>query len=114
METYYLITEGKAQECRHFDKESAEQAVQRIYYTDREGKEHSGAHWTLEEVQRLTSGITFKDCVTPYDKYVAYNAAYADFNKVLPPAEIIEAATVFFFEDEDAPCGKIWLYMQTF
>lgn len=48
------------------------------------------------------------------DKGADNALAYADFNKVLPPAEIIEAATTFFFEDEDAPCGKIWLYMQTF
>ena len=113
MRTIYIIGNAGAGACRHFSKEDAERAVARIYYTDKAGREHKGAHWSLEEVESLTAGVQFKECVTPYDKWVAYNAAYADLNKVLSEADIVETATAFFFEDEDAPCGKIWLYMQS-
>ena len=101
-------------ECKHFDKQSAEEAVKRIYYTTKDGVEHHGAHWTLEQVLDATSTLKFKDCVTDYDKYVAFNAAYADLNKTLSTDLIIETAYAFFFEDEDAPCNKIWLYMKSF
>lgn len=101
-------------ECKHFDKESAEEAVKRIYYTTKDGVEHHGAHWSLEQVLDATSTLEFKDCVTDYDKYVAFNAAYADLNKALTEELIIETAYAFFFEDEDAPCNKIWLYMMSF
>lgn len=99
---------------QHFDKDSAENAVKRIYYTDKSGKEHHGSHWTLEEVIAATEALTFPKGVTKWDIYVACNVAYADLCKVLPPELIIETAHAFFFEDEDAPIDKIWRYMQTF
>nr|DAI69386.1 MAG TPA: hypothetical protein [Caudoviricetes sp.] len=108
------VTIGKKEECKHFDKKSAEEAVKRIYYTSKDGVEHHGAHWTLEQVLEVTSKLQFKECVTDYDKYVAFNAAYADLNKTLTTELIIETAYAFFFEDEDAPCNKIWLYMRIF
>lgn len=98
----------------HFDKDSAENAVKRIYYTDKNGKECKGAHWTLEEVITATENLTFPKGVTEWDKYVAFNVAYSDLCKVLSPELIIETAHAFFFEDEDAPIDKIWRYMQTF
>lgn len=100
--------------CKHFDKESAEDAVKRIYYTTKDSVEHYGAHWSMEQVLEITSKFSFKKCVTDYDKYVAFNAAYADLNKTLTTELIIDTAFAFFFEDEDAPCNKIWLYMQSF
>jgi hypothetical protein len=114
MRTIYIIGNADSGACRHFGKEDAERAVERIYYTDKEGKRHEGAHWSLQEVEELTAGTDFKECVTAYDKWVAYNAAYADLCKAFGEEDIIAAATAFFFEDEDAPCGKIWLYMQSF
>lgn len=44
----------------------------------------------------------------------ALYAAYADLCKTLTPDLIIETGHAFFFEDEDAPCNKIWIYMESF
>lgn len=54
--------------CKHFDKESAEEAVSRIYYTTKDGTEHHGPHWSMEQVLEATKGLQFKPCVTDYDK----------------------------------------------
>ena len=62
------VTIGKKEECKHFDKESAEEAVKRIYYTSKDGVEHHGAHWTLEQVLEATSKLQFKECVTDYER----------------------------------------------
>lgn len=110
----YMVMCGGKEKCHHFDKESAEQAVKRIYYTTKDGVEHHGAHWSFEQILEATKGLDFKPCVTDYDKYVAFNAAYADLCKTLVPDIIIEVAHAFFFEDEDAPCNKIWLYSKSF
>ena len=106
-----MILKGDEQVHKHFDKETAEEAVKKIYYTTADGVEHHGGHWSLRQVLKITEDLQFKECVTDYDKYVAFNAAYADFNKVFPTEQIIQAAHAFFFADEDAPCNKIWLYM---
>lgn len=111
MKIYMLLKGGSNH--HHFDKKTAEDAIKRIYYTTKDGVEHHGAHWSMEQVLNATSGMKFKDCVTDYDKYVAFNAAYADFNKVLQPEQILEAGHAFFFDDEDAPCNKVWLYMKS-
>ena len=112
MERMYILV--SKQSHKHFDKETAEAAVKRIYYTTKDGVEHHGAHWSLEHVLEATKDLQFKPCVTDYDKYVAFNAAYADLNKVLSTELIIETGHAFFFEDEDAPCNKIWVYMESF
>lgn len=110
MRLYITLKEN----CKHFDKQSAEEAVKRIYYTTKDGVEYHGTHWSLEQVLDATSALKFEPCVTDYDKYVAFNAAYADLCKTLTDELIIETAYAFFFEDEDAPCNKIWLYMRSF
>ena len=112
MERMYILV--SKQSHKHFDKETAEAAVKRIYYTTKDGVEHHGAHWSLEQVLEATKDLQFKPCVTDYDKYVAFNAAYADLNKVLSTELIIETGHAFFFEDEDAPCNKILVYMESF
>lgn len=99
---------------KHFDKEEANAVVNKIYYTTRDGVEHHGAFWRMEQVKEATKGMQFPECVTDYDKYVAFNLAYADLNKVLNADIILEVAHAFFFEDEDAPCNKVWIYAQSF
>ena len=74
---YIVFCKGGGK-CKHFDKESAEGAVSRIYYTTKDGTEHHGPNWSMEQVLEATKGLQFKPCVTDYDKYVAFNAAYAD------------------------------------
>ena len=108
MKTYIVIGNG----CRHFDETEAEEAVLRISYTDKEGNEHHGAHWSKDEVLSATAQMEFDECVTEWDKYVAYNAMYADLCKVLSETDIVKVAHAFYFADEDAPCNKVWRYVQ--
>lgn len=97
----------------HFNGESAAEAIKRIFYTDKNGAEHKGAHWSVNEVLKATEKLKFKDCVTDWDKYVAFNYAYADFNKIMSDEMIILAAFSFFFDDEDAPCDKVYRYVKS-
>lgn len=113
MKSYIVIRDGRSKEGRgHFDEHSAKDAVSRIYYTDDNGNEHHGAHWSIEDVQRLTSKQNFKKGVTDWDKYVALNFAYADFNKIMSPDMIVLAAHSFFFDDEDAQTDKVYRYVE--
>lgn len=106
----YVILEDK-RDCCHFDESSAKEAVSWIRYTDRDGKERHGAHWSLEDILDATGQMSFSDGVTQWDKYVAFNSMYADLCRVLPPEDILKAAYAFYFGDEDAPEGKVWRYM---
>ena len=102
---------GGIHTCRHFNEEDAREAVSRIHYTDRDGTQHTGAKWTPDEVEAATAGQPFGECVTKWDKWVAYNATYADLCKVLTTEQILAAAFVFWFADEDAPCDKVHRYV---
>lgn len=97
----------------HFDEESADKAIKRIFFTDKNGTEYKGAHWSMNEILKATEKLKFKPCVNDWDKYVAFNYAYADFNKIMSDEMIILAAFSFFFDDEDAPCDKIYRYIQS-
>lgn len=102
----------KREACHHFDEHSAEEAARHIEYTDRDGSKRTGAYWSKEEILKATEQMSFKDCVTEWDRYVAFNAMYADLCRVLTDEQVVKAAHAFFFADEDAPCGKIWRYVQ--
>lgn len=111
MGTYYVIM-GKMP-CRHLTEGEAAEIVGNIFYTDKDGNEHHGGHWNVEQVEVLTKGMSFADCVTKWDKYVALNAMYADLCKILvAEQQIVAAAHAFFFADEDAPCDKIGRYVR--
>lgn len=97
----------------HYDKEYADYDVGLIHYSTRDGIEHHGAHWSLQQVVGATAGKSFPEGTTDYDKYVAYNATYADLCRRFTEAEILEAAYLYYFADEDAPDGKIWHYMNS-
>lgn len=99
----------------HYGKEFAEHDTSRIEYTDKDGASHSGPHWAIDQVAELTSSFEFDSCVTLYDKYVAFNAVYADFCKHFSEDQIIQIGYDFFFADEDweESSSKIWQYMQT-
>lgn len=97
---------------KHYDKEFAEADVAAIHYTDKEGNEHSGAYWTMEQVKDATASMTFPDDTTDYDKFVAFNAAHADFCKSFSDEDVLRIAYDFYFADEDwKGSGKIWEYM---
>lgn len=98
----------------HYDKSWAEWDVSQIAYTDREGKKHTGAYWTCEQVEEATKAMSFPSGTTKYDKFVAFNSFYADTCKVLTEEQVLKAAYQFYFADEDWPKengAKVWAYM---
>ena len=98
----------------HYDEEFAEEEVSKLRYTDAAGNEHRGPHWTKAQVVAATNGFEFPKGTTDCDKYVAFNAAYADFSKKFNDEQILNIAYLFFFKDEDwKGDGKIWTYMKS-
>ena len=97
----------------HYSEEFAQNDVDSLRYTDKDGKEHTGGHWTKDQVTAATQGKTFPAGVTECDKYVAYNAMYADLCKKFDDAQILDAAYLFYFADEEwpKPATKVWDYM---
>lgn len=101
----------------HYHQEFAEYDVSQMSYTDKEGRKHSGAYWTVDQIEDATKGMSFPVGVTKWDKFVAFNGFHADLCKVLTDEQIIKAAYEFFFMDEDwnpekpgsSPC-KVWEY----
>lgn len=76
----------------------------------------SGAHWTKSQIANATKGMKFREKVNDWDKYVAFNAMYADLCSDMTEDEIIKAAYLFYFQDadwqpEEDDCTKIWDYM---
>lgn len=106
---------GIMNNCHYADKEFAEYDVSQIEYTDKDGKSHTGAYWTCEQIEEATKGMTFPSGVTKWDKFVAFNSFLADTCKVLTDEQIIKAGYQFYFADEDFPKEhgtKIWHYMK--
>jgi hypothetical protein len=63
-------------------------------------------------VEEATKGFIFPSGVNKWDKWVAFNAAYADFCKKFDDDQILEIGYLFYFADTDfSKEGKIWLYM---
>lgn len=105
---------GIMNNCHYADKEFAEWDISQIAYTDREGKKHTGAYWTCEQIEEATKAMSFPSGTTRYDKWVAFNSFWADTCKVLTEEQVLKAAYQFYFADEDFPKergAKIWLYM---
>lgn len=102
---------------KHYHKDFAEYDVSQMHYTDKEGKKHMGAYWTVEQIEEATNGMTFPSGVTKWDKFVAFNGFHADMCKIYTDEQIIKGAYEFFFMDEDwnkeksgsSPC-KVWEY----
>lgn len=96
---------------RHYGKQFADHDVSMIIYTDRDGERRDGCHWTADEIERATSGMAFPEGTTKWDKYVAFNSAYADFCKIMSDEEVLRVGYSFFFADEDWPSRtKVWDY----
>lgn len=86
---------------QHYDKEFAEHDVSQIEYTGKDGKKHTGAYWTCEQIEEATRGMQFPSGVTRWDKYVAFNAMKSDLCNSFDDDQIIKAAYDFYFMDED-------------
>lgn len=96
----------------HYTRDFADLDVSEICYTDRDGEKHTGPHWTADEIERATNAYSFPSGTTKCDKYVAFNAAYADFCKDFDDVQILQIGYRFFFDDEDWPTStKIWDYI---
>lgn len=94
----------------HYNKAFAEMDVEKIRYTHN-GDKKTGAHWNVEQIEEATRNMSFPSGTTKWDKYVAFNSFYADLCSVYDEAQILKGAHKFYFADEDAPSGKIWVYM---
>lgn len=97
----------------HYTEDFAEWDVAQLRYTNKKGEKKEGAYWTIEQVEEATKGMIFPSGVNKYDKFVAFNAAYADFCKKFEDAHILDIAYLFYFADEDwhNPSTKTWEYM---
>lgn len=96
----------------HYERAFAEYDVESLRYTNREGQKCEGAHWTAEQIESATRSMTFPTGTTRWDKYVAFNAWYSDLCRELDETTLIKTCFSYFFADEDAPSGKIFLYMK--
>jgi hypothetical protein len=108
---------GIMNNCHYADKEFADWDVSQIAYTDKEGKKHTGAYWTCEQVEEATKAMSFPSGTTKYDKFVAFNLAKSDFCKKFDDAQILQIGYLFFFADEDwdadgkGSATKVWDYV---
>ena len=96
----------------HYDEMFAMWDVSQMHYTNKNGEEKRGAHWTADQIETATAGMRFPPGTTKWDKYVAFNAIYGDESKEFDDAAILKMAHSFFFADEDwGSDTKIWEYM---
>ena len=96
----------------HYDEPFAMYDVAQMRYTGKNGEKHSGPHWTAEQIEQATSAMKFPQGTTKWDKYVAFNAAYADLSRGFEDPDILKAGHLLYFADEDwGSDTKIWEYM---
>ena len=96
----------------HYDPAFAEWEVSQMHYTDKQGVKHHGAHWTVEQIETATAGMKFPQGTTPYDRFVAFNAAANDWGKDYEDADILKIGYDFYFADEDwGSDTKVWEYI---
>lgn len=101
---------------RHYSEKFANHDVNQLRYVNASGMECNGPHWSRAEVTAATNGLKFHQKVNDWDKYVAFNAMYADLCAEMDDEAIIRAAYLFYFNDKDwqpeeDDCTKIWDYM---
>ena len=105
----YEILTGLMYDCiygLHFNEWSYRKAVGAL--KNRDGT--NGAHWRLEELERLGIAFEGKD-YNLYDFAFAINMIYSDYYGLVPDdVQTYRKMAVGFLEDADAPRGKAWLY----
>ena len=98
----------------HYNEEFAMYDVSMIEYTGRNGEKKRGGYWSADQVEDATRGFRFPSGVNKWDKYVAFNLMYSDLCKKMDDAQVLDAAYLFYFADEDWPGGsstKVWDYV---
>ena len=106
---------------RHYSEKFANHDVNNLVYSKKGDDGESsgmGAHWAKSQIVEATKGMRFHDKVNDWDKYVAFNAMYADLCADMTDEEIIKAAYLFYFRDADwqpseDDCTKVWDYMSS-
>lgn len=117
----------------HYSEEFALLDVSNMYHTDTNDEIVKGEHWSMAQAAKVAKEFKIENVA---DLYVALNAFYHDkINLELKwalkdlkndvDADDLESAAEtraenriiadtinFWFNDEDAPDGKIWLYMK--
>lgn len=102
----------------HYNECFAREDVAGMHHKNTKGEVIKGEHWNIEQVTTAAKGLSVPSTATLWDVYVALNANWHD--KEVKFAEwfgqdvekrIVEDAISFYFNDADAPDGKIWLYM---
>lgn len=102
----------------HYNEPFARKDVASMHHKNAKGEIIKGEHWNIEQVTTAAKGLSVPSTATLWDVYVALNANWHD--KEVKFAEwfgqdvekrIVEDAISFYFNDADAPDGKIWLYM---
>ena len=96
----------------HYDEDFAKADVAKIQYIGKSNDRRHGEFWSRQQIEEATRGMYFPSGTTSWDKYVAFNVFYSDLCQLLTEDDIIKCAYKFFFDDDDAPSGKIWRYMQ--
>lgn len=102
----------------HYTECFAREDVAGMHHKNSKGEIIRGEHWNMDQVTSAAKGLPVPSTATPWDVYVALNANWHDkevkFTEWFgPEAEkrIVEDAISFYFNDADAPEGKVWLYM---
>lgn len=102
----------------HYNEHFAKEDVSYMRHKNKSGKEEKGEHWNMNQAVSAIKGTSLPSGVTDWDIYVALNAnwhdkevKFTDWWGAEADKHIIDDAINFYFQDEDAPEGKIWLYM---
>lgn len=120
----------------HYSEEFALLDVSKMFHTDPDGEVIKGEYWSMTQAEKVARDNKLGTSRAA-DVYVALNAFYHDkinmekawYRKELQDEDlteeeleeritkIAEARIIldtinFWFKDEDAPDGKIWLYMR--
>lgn len=90
----------------HYNEEFAMYDVSAIEYTGKNGDKKKGGYWSAEQVEEATRNFRFPSGVNKWDKYVAFNLMYSDLCKKFDDGQILDAAWLFYFADEDWPGGS--------
>lgn len=103
----------------HYNECFAREDVAGMHHKNSKGEIIKGEHWNIDQVTSASKGLPSSSTATPWDVYVALNANWHDKESKFaewfgPDAEkrIVEDAVNFYFNDADAPEGKVWLYME--
>ena len=98
----------------HYNEEFAMYDVGMIEYTGRNGEKKRGGYWSADQVDEATRGFRFPSGVNKWDKFVGFNLMYSDLCRKMDDAQVLDAAYLFYFADEDWPGGsstKVWDYV---